>query len=43
MEAILIAASTNGLYSTVLPGSKPHEAVTITFALLVINSASKFI
>ena len=26
--------STRGLYSTVRPGSKPHEAVTNTFALL---------
>ena len=32
--AILIASSTKGLYSTVLPGSKPHEAVTNSFALL---------
>ena len=32
--ANLIASSTRGLYSTVRPGSKPHEAVTKTFALL---------
>ena len=29
-----MASSTRGLYSTVLPGSKPHEAVTNIFALL---------
>ena len=28
------AASTSGLYSIVFPGSNPHDAVTITFALL---------
>ena len=31
---IFIASSTSGLYSTVLPGSKPQEAVIKTLALL---------
>ena len=32
--AFFKASSTSGLYSTVLPGSKPHEAVTKIFAVL---------
>ena len=32
--ALKSQGATKGLYSTVLPGSKPHEAVTNTFALL---------
>ena len=33
-KLLVTASSTNGLYSTVLPGSKPHDAVTRILALL---------